>query len=40
MHCVGHSPGGALAALTADWIKAGFGKTVYLYTFAAPRVGK
>ena len=27
-------------ALTADWIKAEFNKTVYLYTFGAPRVGK
>ena len=40
VHCVGHSLGGALAALTADWIKAEFKKTVYLYTFGAPRVGK
>ncbi|WP_281560745.1 lipase family protein [Thalassomonas sp. RHCl1] len=40
IHCVGHSLGGALAALTADWIKAEFDKTVYLYTFGAPRVGK
>ncbi|WDE00820.1 lipase family protein [Thalassomonas actiniarum] len=40
IHCVGHSLGGALAALTADWIKTEFDKTVYLYTFGAPRVGK
>ncbi|WP_281556893.1 lipase family protein [Thalassomonas sp. RHCl1] len=40
IHCVGHSLGGALASLTADWIKAEFDKTVYLYTFGAPRVGK
>lgn len=40
IHCVGHSLGGALASLVADWIKAEFNKTVYLYTFGCPRVGK
>lgn len=40
IHCIGHSLGGALASLTADWIKHEFGKKVYLYTFGAPRVGK
>jgi len=40
IHCVGHSLGGALATLAADWIKAEFGKKVYLYTFGSPRVGK
>ncbi|WP_411992927.1 lipase family protein [Agarivorans sp. DSG3-1] len=41
IHCVGHSLGGALAGLTADWIKASpeFKGKVYLYTFGAPRVG-
>ncbi|MPW29309.1 lipase family protein [Agarivorans sp. B2Z047] len=42
IHCVGHSLGGALAGLTADWIKARseFKGKVYLYTFGAPRVGR
>ncbi|WP_281561286.1 lipase family protein [Thalassomonas sp. RHCl1] len=40
VHCVGHSLGGALASLTADWIKTEFKRNVYLYTFGAPRVGK
>ncbi|UJF22652.1 lipase family protein [Shewanella sp. OMA3-2] len=40
VHCVGHSLGGGLATLAADWIKTEFKKTVYLYTFGAPRVGK
>lgn len=40
IHCVGHSLGGAIAALVADWIKTEFNKTVYLYTFGCPRVGK
>ncbi|WP_055733708.1 lipase family protein [Agarivorans gilvus] len=41
IHCIGHSLGGALAGLTADWIKASpeFKGKVYLYTFGAPRVG-
>jgi hypothetical protein len=38
MHCVGHSLGGALAALTADWASSnGIGAS--LYTFGAPRAG-
>ncbi|SBS24794.1 Lipase (class 3) [Marinomonas spartinae] len=40
IHCVGHSLGGAVATLVADWIKATYDKTVYLYTFGSPRVGK
>ncbi|MDO6777064.1 lipase family protein [Shewanella sp. 3_MG-2023] len=40
IHCIGHSLGGALATLVADWIKSKYGKTVYLYTFGCPRVGK
>lgn len=39
VHCVGHSLGGALASLIADWVKAEFGCKVNLYTFGAPRVG-
>lgn len=39
IHCVGHSLGGALAALTAEWIRHRYRKKVQLYTFGAPRVG-
>jgi hypothetical protein len=39
VHCVGHSLGGALASLTAGWIKQRYGRPVHLYTFGAPRVG-
>ncbi len=39
VHVVGHSLGGALATLSADWIKAEFGLPVKLYTFGSPRVG-
>jgi triacylglycerol lipase len=39
IHCVGHSLGGALATLVANWVKAKYNKTVYLYTFGCPRVG-
>ncbi len=40
IHCVGHSLGGAIATLAADWMKAS--STVAqanLYTFGSPRVG-
>ncbi|NMM40436.1 lipase family protein [Pseudoalteromonas arctica] len=40
IHCVGHSLGGSLATLVADYIKSKYGKIVYLYTFGAPRPGK
>lgn len=40
VHCVGHSLGGAIATLAADWIRACGGKSVVkLYTFGSPRVG-
>ncbi|MDX1536301.1 lipase family protein [Arsukibacterium sp.] len=39
VHCVGHSLGGALASLTADWLKSSYNCNVNLYTFGAPRVG-
>lgn len=39
IHCVGHSLGGALATLVADWLKAEFRGSVNLYTFGSPRVG-
>ncbi|MEO0972867.1 MAG: lipase family protein [Pseudomonadota bacterium] len=39
IHCVGHSLGGALATLCADWIHARYHRKAYVYTFGAPRVG-
>ncbi|VUD52214.1 hypothetical protein TDB9533_01585 [Thalassocella blandensis] len=39
IHCVGHSLGGALATLAADWLKLNAGAAVKLYTFGSPRVG-
>lgn len=40
VHCVGHSLGGAIATLAADYIKANSGiSSVRLYTFGSPRVG-
>jgi triacylglycerol lipase len=40
VHCVGHSLGGAIATLAADWTKANSAiPTVKLYTFGSPRVG-
>lgn len=38
VHCVGHSLGGALATLAADYLSAR-GAQVKLYTFGCPRVG-
>ncbi|MBI3561654.1 MAG: lipase family protein [Gammaproteobacteria bacterium] len=39
VHCIGHSLGGALATLTAEWVhRKGISKPV-LYTFGCPRVG-
>jgi hypothetical protein len=38
VHCIGHSLGGALATLAADWL-ACMGYKVALYTFGSPRVG-
>ncbi|MGR5278546.1 lipase family protein [Vibrio rotiferianus] len=39
IHCVGHSLGGALASLAADWVKSKYSYNVHLYTFGAPKVG-
>ncbi len=40
IHCVGHSLGGAIATLAADWIRqASAVPAVKLYTFGSPRVG-
>jgi len=39
VHCVGHSLGGAVATLVAEWVDVhGMGEPV-LYTFGSPRVG-
>ena len=40
VHCIGHSLGGALATLCAEYISQRFSYKPYLYTFGAPRVGK
>jgi len=39
VHCVGHSLGGALATLSADYVSARGIAQVELYTFGCPRVG-
>ncbi len=39
IHCIGHSLGGAVATLAADWLKSHTGLRIVLYTFGAPRVG-
>lgn len=39
IHCIGHSLGGALANLSADYLSAAGAGQVNLYTFGAPRIG-
>jgi len=39
VHVVGHSLGGALATLTADYLNSRYKTPVKLYTFGCPRVG-
>ncbi|EIK0770681.1 MULTISPECIES: lipase family protein [Vibrio] len=39
IHCVGHSLGGAVASLAAEWLRCTYHARVHLYTFGAPRVG-
>ena len=39
IHCIGHSLGGAVASLAADWVSKNTLNTAKLYTFGAPRVG-
>lgn len=39
VHCIGHSLGGAVAALAADWVSRSLKYPTKLYTFGAPRVG-
>lgn len=39
IHCIGHSLGGALATICAEWITRAYGYKPYLYTFGSPRVG-
>lgn len=39
VHCIGHSLGGAVATLAADWVATTTSLPVQLYTFGQPRVG-
>ncbi len=39
IHCIGHSLGGAVANLAADWVSHNVSANVKLYTFGSPRVG-
>lgn len=39
VHCIGHSLGGALATLCAEYIKSQTAYSPYLYTYGMPRVG-
>ena len=39
VHCIGHSLGGAVASLAADWVAQTLRLPIKLYTFGAPRVG-
>lgn len=39
VHCIGHSLGGAVANLCAEWVSNRLGLPTKLYTFGAPRVG-
>ena len=39
VHCIGHSLGGALATICADWVAKSYGYKPYLYTYGSPRVG-
>ena len=39
IHCIGHSLGGALATLCADWIQSAHNRKPYIYTYGSPRVG-
>lgn len=39
VHCIGHSLGGALATIAADWLRHDMGFKPHLYTFGSPRVG-
>lgn len=39
VHCIGHSLGGGLATVCAEYVKASTPFKPYLYTYGAPRVG-
>lgn len=39
VHCIGHSLGGAIASLVAEYVQASTSLRPYIYTFGAPRVG-
>lgn len=40
VHCIGHSLGGALANLIAEWVHHKGMSQAHVYTFGSPRVGK
>lgn len=40
VHCIGHSLGGALANLVAEWVDTKGLGSPHIYTFGSPRVGK
>jgi triacylglycerol lipase len=39
VHCIGHSLGGAVASLAADWAASSLSVPIKLYAFGQPRVG-
>lgn len=39
IHCIGHSLGGAVASITANWLANNTSQAVKLYTFGAPKPG-
>ena len=39
IHCIGHSLGGAIATICAEWIAKSYGYKPFLYTYGSPRVG-
>jgi triacylglycerol lipase len=39
VHCIGHSLGGALATVCAEWLSHSHGISSYVYSFGSPRAG-
>ncbi|VAW56344.1 hypothetical protein MNBD_GAMMA07-1094 [hydrothermal vent metagenome] len=39
VHCIGHSLGGAVASIAAEWVASNKSNEVKLYTFGAPKPG-
>ena len=39
IHCIGHSLGGAVATIAANWVASNKSQSVKLYTFGAPKPG-